>query len=148
VDITVVTNGGSPLDLDFYQTCKGIDAAAGITRDGGIIIAVSSCFQGLGPDSFVESHACARTPGEVLEILEKTNKTNVGWQNQILAKAQLNHEIYLVSEMDPSIVRQMMVTPAASVEQGVAKAIEILGENAEIAVIPEGPLALPVIKNA
>jgi lactate racemase len=148
VDITVVTNGGYPLDLDFYQTCKGIDAAAGITRDGGIIIAVSSCFQGLGPDSFIASHACAHTPGEVLQILENTEKTNVGWQNQILARAQLNHDVFLFSGMDPEIVRQMMVTPIDSVEQGVAKAMEILGENAEIAVIPEGPLVLPVVKNA
>jgi lactate racemase len=148
VDITVVTNGGYPLDLDFYQTCKGIDAAAGITRDGGIIIAVSSCFQGLGPDSFIESHACARTPNGVLEILENSTKTNVGWQNQILARAQLNHEILLVSEMDPAIVRQMMVTPVDSVEQGVAKAIEKLGKNAQIAVIPEGPLVLPSVRKA
>jgi nickel-dependent lactate racemase len=148
VDITVVTNGGYPLDLDFYQTCKGIDAAAGITRDGGIIIAVSSCFQGLGPDSFIEAHACARTPREVLQILENTKKTNVGWQNQILARAQLNHEVFLYSDMDPEIVRQMMVTPVDSIEQGVAKAIEKLGENAEIAVIPEGPLVLPVLKSS
>ena len=25
--ITIVTNGGAPIDLDLYQTCKGIDTA-------------------------------------------------------------------------------------------------------------------------
>ena len=148
VDITVVTNGGYPLDLDFYQTCKGIDTAAGITREGGIIIAVSSCFQGLGPDAFVQSHACARTPGEVLELLGKTEKTNVGWQNQILARSQLNHEVFLFSDMDAEIVHQMLVTPIHSIEEGIAKALDKLGKGAEIAVIPEGPLVLPVVKNA
>jgi nickel-dependent lactate racemase len=146
VDITVVTNGGSPLDLDFYQTCKGIDTAAGITRDGGIIIAVSSCFQGLGPDAFVQSHACARTPAEVLALLGA--KTSLGWQNQILARAQLNHDIFLVSDMDPAVVHQMLVTPVRSVEAGIAQALDKLGKNAEIAVIPEGPLVLPSVKKA
>ena len=146
VDISIVTNGGYPLDLDFYQTCKGIDTAAGITRDGGIIIAVSSCFSGLGPEAFIQSHACAGTPAEVLQRLGETAKTNVGWQNQILARAQLKHEVFLVSEMDPAIVHQMMVTPVQSVEKGVAQALEKLGKNSEIAVIPDGPLALPAVK--
>ena len=37
VDITITSNNGAPLDLDLYQTCKGICNAATVTRDGGII---------------------------------------------------------------------------------------------------------------
>jgi len=148
VDISIVSNGGAPADLDFYQTCKGIDTACQITRDGGIIIIASACSRGLGAEDFRALHASARSPAEVLETLRKASHTGGGWQNLILARAQLNHSIYLLSNIEDSIVGQMMVTPIRTIEAGLDKALKALGKKAEIAVIPEGPLVLPIIKKA
>jgi nickel-dependent lactate racemase len=148
VDISIVSNGGAPLDLDFYQTCKGIDTACQITRDRGIIIIASACSQGLGPEPFRLLHSTAQSPREVLERLRKGSHTSGGWQNLILARAQLNHSIYLLSSLQDGMVRQMMVTPIHTIEEGLDKAFKALGKNAEIAVIPEGPLVLPIIKGA
>jgi nickel-dependent lactate racemase len=145
VDICIVSNGGAPLDLDFYQTCKGIDTASQITREGGIIIAASSCSQGLGPQSFISLHGSCGSPDEVLKTLRQTDYVGVGWQNQILARAQLKQSIYLLSNLDDSLVEQMKVTPIRSIEEGLERAFEVLGKDAEIAVIPQGPLILPVI---
>jgi nickel-dependent lactate racemase len=145
-DISIVSNGGALADLDFYQTCKGIDTASRITRDGGIIIMASACSRGPGSEDFRILHASASSPGEVLEKLEKAGHTGGGWQNQILARAQLNHTVYLMSKMEDSAARQMMVTPIPSVEAGLDKALKVLGRKAEIAVIPEGPLVLPVVE--
>ncbi|MFH1031372.1 MAG: nickel-dependent lactate racemase [Chloroflexota bacterium] len=147
VDITIVTNGGAPLDCDFYQACKGIDVASQITRDGGIIIAASACPDGIGPESFRSLHASVHSPEEVLHALNSTdNSGGVGWQNQILARTQLNHTIYLLSGLKDSEASQMMVTPIHSLEEGLNKALRVLGKNAEIAIIPEGPLVIPVVK--
>jgi nickel-dependent lactate racemase len=146
VDISIVSNGGAPMDLDFYQTVKGIDTAYQITREGGIIIVASACSRDLGVEDFIALHTSACSPGEVLEKLKKTSHTGGGWQNLILARAQLNHTVYLLSNMKDSIVGQMMVTPIPTIEEGLDKAFKVLGKNAEIAVIPEGPLVLPVIK--
>ncbi len=148
VDISIVSNGGAPADLDFYQTCKGIDTGCQITRDGGIILIASACSRGLGTEDFRALHALAHSPGEVLERLKKGSHTGGGWQNLILARAQLNHTVYLLSNMEDSIVGQMMVTPISTIEEGLDKAFEVLGNNAEIAVIPEGPLVLPAIDNS
>jgi nickel-dependent lactate racemase len=148
VDISIVSNGGAPLDLDFYQTCKGIDTAAQVTRDGGIIIIASACPRGVGPEDFRLLHASARSLREIMDKLLNSGNTGEGWQNLILARDQLNHSIYLLSEMEDGLARQMMVTPIRSVEEGLDKALGVLGKNAEIAVIPEGPLVLPVIEKA
>jgi nickel-dependent lactate racemase len=40
----------------------------------------------------------------------------------------------------------MMITPIRTVEQGLQKAFKIIGNDAEIAVIPEGPLVVPVLE--
>ena len=145
VDISITTNSGAPLDLDLYQTCKGIDTAAQITRPGGIIITVSACSAGLGPDSFRELHASVNSPEAVLREIKRQEPIGVQWENQILARTQLKNTVYLVSSLEDSLVRDMMLTPVRTVEEGLEKAFQVLGADASIAVIPEGPLVLPLL---
>jgi len=143
VDITIVTNGGAPLDLDLYQTCKAIDTASQITRRGGIIIVASMCNAGLGPKAFYDLYASSGSPREVLERIQRKEPIGVQWQNQVLARAQLNHEVLLVSSLSQDDVKGMMIQSIASIEAGIEKALSALGEDSEIAVIPEGPHTLP-----
>jgi len=147
VDITITTNSGAPLDLDLYQTCKGIDTASQITRDGGIVIIASSCCAGVGPESFRALHASVSSPEEVLQEIKRKEPIGVQWENQILARTQLKKDIYLVSSLEASVVREMMMVPVRTIEEGLAKAFQVLGSDAEIAVIPEGPLVIPLLEN-
>lgn len=147
VDITVTTNSGAPLDLDLYQSVKGMDNASLITRDGGIIIIASSCSTGIGPEVFRELHASASSAKEVLQKIRRDEPIGVQWQNQILARTQLRNDIYLLSDLEDSVVKDMMITPIGTVEEGLARAFEVLGDDAEVAVIPEGPLALLLLES-
>jgi nickel-dependent lactate racemase len=147
VDITITTNSGTPLDLDLYQTCKGIDTASQITRDGGIIIIASSCSSGIGPEAFQTLHASVSSPTEVLQKIRREEPTGVQWENQILARAQLKQNIYLLSSLEDNAVKDMMITPIHTIEEGLEKAFKVLGNDAETAVIPEGPLVLPLLEN-
>ena len=146
VDVTIVTNSGAPLDLDLYQACKGIDTAAGITKEGGIIIVASLCDKGVGPQAFCDLHSSSDTPGQVLKKIKDEEVVGVCWQNQILARAQQDHTVFLLSSLPDRIVRDMQIRPISSIENGIEQALSMLGKNAEIAVIPEGPRVLPFIK--
>ncbi len=147
VDIVITSNSGAPLDLDLYQTIKGVDNASLITRDGGIIIIASSCNSGIGPEAFRELHTAVNSPKEVLQKIRREEPIGVQWQNQILARSQMRNDIYLLSELEGGIVRDMMMTPIHSIEEGLKRAFEVLGGKAEVAVIPEGPLVLPLLEN-
>ena len=147
VDITITTNNGAPLDLDLYQTCKGMNTASKITRDGGIVIIASACSAGVGPDSFRDLHASVSSPKEVLQKIRREEPIGVQWQNQIFARDQLRNDFYLVSSLEDSVVKDMMITPIRSIEEGLEKAFKILGNDAEIAVIPEGPLVVPILED-
>ncbi len=144
-DIVITTNSGAPLDLDFYQTCKGIENASRIIRDGGIIIIASACNTGVGPEAFKRLHAEVDTPQEVLRKIKAEGPIGVQWQNQILARIQLTNDIYLVSELEDNLAEAMMVKPFPTVEAALSRALEILGDSVEIAVIPEGPMVLPFL---
>ena len=53
-DIVLVSQGGAPKDLNLYQTQKALDNAKHAVRDGGIIILIGSCREGLGERTFEE----------------------------------------------------------------------------------------------
>jgi lactate racemase len=148
VDITVTTNSGAPLDLDLYQTVKGIDSASLITREGGAIIIASTCSEGAGPEAFTKLHLSCSSPAEVLKNIRTGGFNHLPWQNQRLAQAQLNTDIYLVSGLDDSLVKDIMMTPVASIEEGLNRAFQKLGNKAEVAVVPEGHFVLPLLKKS
>jgi nickel-dependent lactate racemase len=146
VDIVITTNSGAPLDLDLYQSVKGMDNASLIIRDGGIIIMASSCSFGVGPAAFRELHTSASSAKQILQKIRRDEPMGVQWQNQILARIQLRNDVYLLSDIEDNVVSDMMITPIATVDEGLARAFEVLGDDAEVAVIPEGPLLLPLLE--
>jgi nickel-dependent lactate racemase len=48
-DIVVTTNSGFPLDLNLYQSVKGMSAAARVVKPQGVIICAAECRDGI-PD--------------------------------------------------------------------------------------------------
>ena len=146
VDIVITTNSGAPLDLDLYQTVKGIDNASLITNKGGAIIIASACNRGAGPEAFTGMHFSCKTPEEVLLKAKNEGLHHLPWQNQRLAQVQQVNDIYLVSGLENSLVKKAMMAPAASIEAGLQKAFQKLGKNAGIAIIPQGPMVLPLLQ--
>ncbi len=143
-DVVITTNSGAPLDLDLYQTVKGMDVASSVAREGGIIIIASSCASGAGPQSFVDVHRSCSGPLEVLQRIRREEPLGVQWQNQILSRIQMRNHVMLRSELDDALVRSMRLEPVRSVDLALEEAMRRLGASAEVAVIPDGPLVLPV----
>jgi nickel-dependent lactate racemase len=46
-DIVVTTNSGDPLDLNLYQSVKGLSAGARIVKPGGLLIIAAECPEGV-----------------------------------------------------------------------------------------------------
>jgi nickel-dependent lactate racemase len=46
-DIVITSNSGYPLDLNLYQSIKGMSAASQIVKNGGSIITAASCWDGI-----------------------------------------------------------------------------------------------------
>ena len=43
----ITSNSGYPLDLNLYQSVKGMSAAAQIVKEGGAIIVAADCWDGI-----------------------------------------------------------------------------------------------------
>lgn len=142
-DIVFTTNSGAPLDLNLYQTVKGIFHASLVTKEGGIIIAAAECGEGLGPDEFVDLHRRSGSPEEILRIIREEEPIGVQWENQILAQLQKKFDVYLKSELEDEKVEGMGIRPISSLEEGLGKAFDQLGSDAEVVTMAEGPMLIP-----
>ncbi|MCL5999087.1 MAG: nickel-dependent lactate racemase, partial [Chloroflexi bacterium] len=123
-DIVVTTNSGYPLDLNLYQTVKGMCAAAQVVRPGGAIIAAAECWDGI-PDHGLYGRLL-REAHHPQELLDRINTPGFleqdQWEAQIQALVQLKADVYLRSDglSDEQITRALL-KPCRRVEDTLAE---------------------------
>jgi nickel-dependent lactate racemase len=147
-DIVITTNSGYPLDLNLYQSVKGMSAAAQVVRPGGAIIIASSCWDGVPEHgNYGRLLRSARSPREVFDkicapgFLEPDQ-----WQAQIQAHIQLKADVYVKAEgLTDDQVRAALLLPCRSIEETVDELIGRCGPAATICVLPQGPQTIPLI---
>jgi len=149
-DLVVTTNSGYPLDLNLYQTVKGMSAASQIVKQGGTIICVSECSDGI-PEHGNYRHILqmGKNPEEILKIVESPGFSMFDqWEAQIQAKIQTRARVYLYSQLPEKEVVACHLEPINDVETTIAKIKKESGDNLRIAVLPEGPMTIPYLSRS
>lgn len=143
-DIVVVSQGGAPKDLNVYQMQKALDNSKHCVRDGGVIILVGSCREGLGNKTFTDWMQRATCPHDMIEWLQEDFKLG-GHKAAAVAQVMERADIYLVSDLDDDFVKSIFMTPFATVQEAYEAAQQKLGEDAGVIVMPHGGSTLPHI---
>ena len=141
-DIVITTNNGYPMDQNLYQMVKGMCTAEACCNDGGVIIAVGKCGDGIGGESFQKMFGHGRSPAEILQDFRTVppQDTQIDqWQAHILARIMERCRVVLVSGLEDDMVRDFGMIPAKDMAQALAATDTLLGHNrGMITVIPEG----------
>ena len=140
----LVSQGGHPKDLNLYQTQKALENAKYAVRDGGIIILVGSCHEGMGEATFEQWMRCAKEPGDLIRRIETDFRLG-GHKAAAIAMVLERASIYLVSDMEPDFVRQIFMTPFHSVQKALDQAFQVMGSGAGVIVMPYGGSTLPCV---
>lgn len=141
-DIVLVSQGGAPKDLNLYQTQKALDNARHAVRQGGVIILIGSCREGLGEKTFEEWMTTSPSPQSMIERIQRDFQLG-GHKAAAIAKVLQNAEIDLVSELPDEFVRGIFLTPYPSAQAALDAALERLGADATILAMPYGGSTLP-----
>jgi nickel-dependent lactate racemase len=147
-DIVVTTNSGYPLDLNLYQSVKGMSAAAQVVRPGGVIILAAECWDGI-PDHGLYGQLL-RESTNPQSLLERISQPGVclqdQWQAQIQAQIQLKARVFVFSKfLTPDQIIQARLLPCDSIEDTLANLLVEMGSSARICILPEGPQTLPYV---
>ena len=141
VDAVITTSAGYPLDLTFYQAIKGMTSAQRILKEGGVLIIAVKIAEGIGSTEFTKLILETESVDEFLENIKKPGYMVLDqWQLQKFCQVLEKHEVWMYSDgLDGNTLKKLFVTPLESVEGGIEKVKARFGEDARIAVIPEGP---------
>ena len=69
------------------------------------------------------------------------------WQSHIQALIQRQAEVLIHSSLPDAEVRAMHLEPCPDVAAAVTTRLERMGPQAKVAVLPQGPLTIPYLKN-
>jgi len=138
-DIVIVSSGGFPHDINLIQAHKALDMAALACNDGGTIVLLAQCSDGLGRPDFLkwfDERDARALAARLVNGYEVNGQT--AWA--LLTKAE-RFRVCLVSELPPDDVRRMRMVPVRTIDE----ALEHAG-NGDGFIMPRGAAVLPLIQ--
>ena len=143
-DLVIASCGGYPKDINVYQLQKTMDNASLAVREGGAIIIVGECAEGTGSDLYEEWMRKYKTPDRIEEELRK--EFGIGPHKAFTVSRLMKKAHYvLLSGLDPQKSAELYFTPASTMEEALAKAEEKVGPDADIVLMPQGSLTVPIV---
>jgi nickel-dependent lactate racemase len=137
-DVVVVSAGGFPRDIDFIQSHKALEHAKHAVKDGGTIVLLARCEDGVGNKYFMPWFDYPD-----LEAMEQAvrgaDKVYAQTAYSTRVKAE-RYRIMLVSDLDEDLVRRMGMVPRRTLGEALASLDRQRGLVCH--VIPEGSKTL------
>ena len=136
-EVVIASCGGSPHDINLIQAHKALDMAAHACSDGGTIVLLAECGDGLGHPTFLkwfEEQDSRALEARLRNDYEVNGQT--AWS--LLTKAE-RYRIFLISNLTDGEVERMHMIPFRSLDEALAK----LHPNVEGYILPRGAALLP-----
>jgi len=147
-DIVITSNSGYPLDLNIYQTVKGMSAAAQIVKTGGSIIMAAECWDGIPSNSDYETILTSVSSVNDLMKFIKDNESTLKdtWQIYYQALIQQKADVYMYSDkLEDDVIKKALFTPCKDISTLTDELVCKIGPNARICILPEGPQTIPYL---
>jgi len=148
-DIVITSNSGYPLDLNIYQTVKGMSAAAQIVKKGGSIIMAAECWDGTPSKSDYETILTSvYSVNDLLKFI-KVNESTLKdtWQIYYQALIQQKADVYMFSDqLDDETIKRALFNPVKDISKLTDELVRRIGPQAKICILPEGPQTIPYLK--
>lgn len=138
-EVVVASCGGFPYDINLIQAHKALDMASHACKDGGTIVLVAECSDGLGRPDFLkwfESRDSRALAGRLRNEYEVNGQT--AWA--LLTKAE-RYRVCLLSELPDEQVKLMRMTPVRSIAEALEGASDRTGF-----IMPRGAAILPRVE--
>jgi nickel-dependent lactate racemase len=140
----VISVAPYPMDVDLYQSQKALDNGKWALKEGGMIIMVSKCREGVGHATFLTQLSSSKDPKQVLENLSKEYK--LGFHKAAkMAEIAVWAEIWAVTDLDPEMIRAANITPFPTVDAAVKEALR-RKPNGKVIVLMDGSVTIPRVE--
>lgn len=139
----VVAVATHPLDLDLYQAQKALENGSLALRDGGTLILVSACRDGIGNDAFLSVMDEAGTPDGVLAIT--SGRYRLGYHKAArLAAMAKKATLRAVVGVGDAAAQTAFMEPHASAQDALDCSLTA-SRDADVLVLMDAGTTVPVI---
>jgi len=143
----VLTAAPYPMDIDLYQSQKALENGRLSLEDGGIIIMVSKCRDGVGEDTFLNLLSSSATCEDVMEKTSQCYK--LGFHKAArMAQIGTMAKMWAVSDLDDEILLRAKLEPQESIQKAFDKAVATIkaeGKEPYAIILPQGSLTIPLM---
>lgn len=137
-EVVIVSCGGAPYDINMIQAHKALDMAAHACVEGGTIVLLAECGDGLGRPDFLKWFEAENSRALELQLREHYEVNGqTAWA--LLTKTQ-RFRVHIVTALPEADVRRMRMTPAPSIGSVLAET----PATARGYILPRGAALLPV----
>src|SRR3990170_332266 len=146
--VDVAITSGYPYDLDLYQAVRAVEYADLVVREGGSILLVAACPDGIGGEEFYRLMADhTKKPEDFLrDIVRRNGKVTYSVLGYALARIKAEKKLYIITEGISNIELEAMgFYPLTSFQEGVDTLLSQYGSQAQVIVFPSGSSTIPVI---
>lgn len=144
-DLVITAPGGHPKDINLYQAQKGLAHASRVAKQGAPIVLVAACKEGTGSAAYEQWVRGMESHEEVLERFRR-ERFRLGPHKAFqISRDGAGRRVQLVSEMSDSLVRELLLEPAADVDTALDRVSDELPARARIAVLPYANATVPVV---
>lgn len=140
----VITVAPYPMDVDLYQAQKAIDNAKWALKEGGTLILVAKCREGMGEETFAKQLSASKDKRKVLKNLEKEYR--LGYHKAAkVAEVMCSADLWAVTALDPRRLEEMGIVPFGTLQEAVDS---LLREKpkAQILVLLDGSVTVPKVR--
>ena len=113
-DLVVASAGGYPKDINLIQAHKAIDNAAGFVGDGGTLVLLAECADGVGSAGFLPFFDLGGRE-QAFDQLIRDYSGNGGTALALMAKNE-RIRIRLLTALDPEVCQRIGVRPITALE--------------------------------
>jgi nickel-dependent lactate racemase len=141
----VISVASPPMDITLYQSQKALENGKLALQKNGVIILVSKCYNGVGPDEFLKLLSKSDKPEKVLDALKKEYKLGFHKSAKI-AELATWADIYAVTDIKEELVKKAFMKPFKNTQDAIdaaVKKIEKNGEKIRIIFMQYGGLTVP-----
>lgn len=143
--LVIASPGGHPKDINVYQAQKAVASAARIVRPGGTIILAAACPDGAGSDHYEHWVSGKRSPEEVISTYRSEGFRIGPHKAYQLARDTEQARLFVCSDMSNDLAHRLLLDPAVDFQEAVDRALEDLGPQERIAVLPHAATTIPYI---
>ncbi|GBG57618.1 hypothetical protein SPFL3102_00919 [Sporomusaceae bacterium FL31] len=142
-DLVIASAGGSPKDVNLYQSIKTLINAREATKPGGTMIILTESPEGLGGNAEVQEMILGYHTVLEREDALRTDYSISKYVGYYFCESAEKFELILVSALDPALLQKANIKIVRTLDEALALVYAKRGKNLKTHVMPQGANTLP-----